>query len=923
MSFLDSINSLYAQHSFVLGDTLINEYSNSICADNNGNIFIGATKNDKSVIIKYKDDVVLWSVDLEYSSPSDFGSINIVGDTIFGCGWLKNGNTILGSTFFKMNAKTGSVYWKYEESSSKIYFSSMRYAHGVYYIVGSEINGGLNYDGKVIAINSTTGSLIWQTPVMGLTFPTFNNDYIDDFVSSTNMVNGKMFITGRTYCNGAPEVMRPTLIGINDKGTVFLTKYISFDTQIDYTNRFYGVKIEYDGQDSLVLFQHGDDKSTSTDYKTCISKMDTTGKVSWTKEYDIQGYSVEIVRSCNITPNEYVVFGSVEVLSGNPKVFAMKFTKNGDFIKGNMLGYKSSKISVTNGPIFVGGNSTYINNHNYFVASTYVSSTTQKDIIALVLDDNLSDSHNCFSFNNLQVTTKSYIPFSGVLNRIDKNLNVTYTKNTVIEPRIHIGSPCDKSINFSSNPLNCSDNKITASVPSVSDTNFIWSNGKIGKSIYFTNTDTLFVSIYDPANCCTIKDTIVPIIKNTTNLTVTLNDTVICPNTSITLKPIVKSTNGVNPTFSYLWNNGSKLPTLQVNTDGLYYCEVSDGCSKVRDSAYVSLINKPEVDILDTNFVFCSKIEPFTVSPVLNNYTSFSWSDGTATQGITISSSGDYYISATNSCGTTKKGIHIKLIPTLVHNPTINDTVGCVPFEFKLFDNLQNPLVKQIIDDGNGNLTNFTTNYLYKFTKSGNYSLKYITINQGCADTIIYSISVYDQPVASFVMDKHIMESSDNKLTITNTSQNATAYSWTFGDGSAIDNSINPTHFYTDVYGLQYIILEARNKHNCIDTAIQTLKILEDLIFYVPNTFTPDGNEFNNVFNPVFYSGYDPYHYSMLIFNRWGEIIFETHNVKIGWDGTYHDKICPDGTYVWKIKFNDSNYGNGHEYVGHVNLIRK
>ena len=72
-----------------------------------------------------------------------------------------------------------------------------------------------------------------------------------------------------------------------------------------------------------------------------------------------------------------------------------------------------------------------------------------------------------------------------------------------------------------------------------------------------------------------------------------------------------------------------------------------------------------------------------------------------------------------------------------------------------------------------------------------------------------------------------------------------------------------------------------------------------------------------------FYSGYDPYHYSMLIFDRWGELIFETHNVKIGWDGTYQDKICLDGTYVWKIKFNDSNYGNGHECVGHVNLIKK
>jgi gliding motility-associated-like protein len=912
-----------AQHSFVLGDSTINEYSNSICADNNGSIYIGAIKNDRSVIVKYKEDAVMWSIDLNFSKTSDFGSIDVIGDTIFGCGWLKNGNTILGSTYFKMNAKTGNVYWKYEESTSKIYFSSMRYANGVYYLVGSEINGGLNYDGKVIAINSTTGNLIWQTPVMGLTFPTFNNDYIDDFVSSTNMINGKMFITGRTYCNGAPEVMRPTLIGVNDKGSVFLTKYISFDTQIDYTNRYYGVKIEYDGQDSLVLFQHGDDKATSTDYKTCISKMDTTGKVSWTKEYDIQGYSTEIVRSCNITPTEYVIFGSVEVLSGNPKVFSMKFTKNGNFIKGNLMSYKTSKISVTNGPIFVGGNSSYINNHHYFVASTYKTSTTQKDIIALVLDDNLSESHTCFSFSNIQVITKSYIPFSGLLNRNDKNLNVSYLKNTLNASQIRVGSPCDKPITFSSNSLNCSDNKIIASVTGVTDTNFVWSNGKTGKTIFVTNTDTLFVSIYDPTNCCTIKDTVVPIIKNTTGLVVTLNDTVVCQNATITLKPTVKSSNGLNPIITYKWNDGSNLATLKVNNEGLYYCDFFDGCSSVRDSAYVGIINKPEIAIQDTTLFFCSNITPFTVSPVLNNYTNYSWSDGTLTIDNTISSPGDYYISASNICGTTKKGIHVTLIPKLIHTPFINDTNGCVPFEFTLKDPILNPLVKQYVEEGNNQITSFVSNYTYKFNKAGVYTLKYFTINQGCVDTITYTISVFDLPVADFTLDKYLVEQPNNTILTFNKSTNANSYVWNFGDGSGVSKEVNPIHSYQNISGSLDVMLIAKNSNNCSDTMLQRVRILEELIFYVPNTFTPDGNEFNNVFNPVFYSGYDPYHYTMLIFDRWGEVIFESHNVKIGWDGTYHDKICPDGTYVWKIKFNDANYGDGHEFVGHVNLIKK
>ncbi len=913
----------FSQHSFVLGDSLKNEYSNSICSDNSGNIFIGGTRDDHSIIIKYKDNVIIWSEDLNFSYPSDIGSIDVIGDTIFGCGWVKNGNVILGGTFFKMNAKTGKLYWKFEEAKSKIYFSSMRYANGVYYLVGAEVNGGLNYDGKVIAVSSSSGNIIWQTPVMGLTFPGFNNDYVDDFGSSTNMQNGKMFITGRSYCNGAPMVMRSTLIGINDKGSVFLTKYLSFDTQIDYTNRFYGCKIEYDGPDSLVVFQHGDDKSTSTDYKTCISKLDTSGHVSWTKEYDIQNHSFEVAKSINITPTEYVLFGGVDYYSSHPKVFVMKITKTGDFITGRIIDKNADVISVGNGPLYLGGSSKYLNNHHYFVGGKYSTNSSLRDIIGIVLDDNLTDSYSCFSSTELDVKTKSYVPFSGKLNRIDKNLNVTYQNSNLNISSINIENPCNKKINFISTSSNCNEFTITAVVNGDTDTNFVWSNGYIGKKITVKTKDTLFVKLLSTTNCCVYYDTVVPIIKNTSGLDVTLNDTVICQNSTITLKPSVKSSNGLNPIITYKWNDGSNLATLKVNKEGLYYCDFFDGCSSVRDSAYVGIINKPEIAILDTTLFFCSKITPFTVSPVLNNYTNYSWSDGTLTIDNTISSPGDYYISASNVCGTTKKGIHVTLIPKLIHTPFINDTNGCVPFEFILKDPILNPLVKQYVEEGNNQIISFVSNYAYKFNKAGVYTLKYFTINQGCVDTITYSISVFDRPTANFSLDKYLIEQPNNTILTFNKSTNANSYLWNFGDGSGVSKEKNPIHSYQNISGSLDVMLIAKNSHNCSDTMLQRVRILEELIFYVPNTFTPDGNEFNNVFNPVFYSGYDPYHYTMLIFDRWGEVIFETHIVKIGWDGTYHDKICPDGTYVWKIKFNDANYGDGHECVGHVNLIKK
>ena len=83
----------------------------------------------------------------------------------------------------------------------------------------------------------------------------------------------------------------------------------------------------------------------------------------------------------------------------------------------------------------------------------------------------------------------------------------------------------------------------------------------------------------------------------------------------------------------------------------------------------------------------------------------------------------------------------------------------------------------------------------------------------------------------------------------------------------------------------------------------------EELLYYVPNSFTPDGDGVNDTFLPTFTSGYDPYDYSLLIFNRWGQIVFESHDATKGWNATMgvDGEIVQDGTYTWKIEFKTKN----------------
>jgi gliding motility-associated-like protein len=107
--------------------------------------------------------------------------------------------------------------------------------------------------------------------------------------------------------------------------------------------------------------------------------------------------------------------------------------------------------------------------------------------------------------------------------------------------------------------------------------------------------------------------------------------------------------------------------------------------------------------------------------------------------------------------------------------------------------------------------------------------------------------------------------------------------------------------------------------------------VYEDIIIYVPNSFTPNGDGTNDIFLPIITSGLDEKKYTMYIFNRWGDIVFESHNPNEGWDGSYPDVLehlngmnnyAQDGVYTWKIIFNGSQNEEALEKIGHVNLLR-
>ena len=109
-----------------------------------------------------------------------------------------------------------------------------------------------------------------------------------------------------------------------------------------------------------------------------------------------------------------------------------------------------------------------------------------------------------------------------------------------------------------------------------------------------------------------------------------------------------------------------------------------------------------------------------------------------------------------------------------------------------------------------------------------------------------------------------------------------------------------------------------KNKFGCSDTIIQVINVAEDHSLYVPNAFTPNYDGRNDVFLP---KGRGISKYNLMVFDRWGQKLFESNEFTEGWDGTFGGVLCKNDVYIWKIIASFSN-AKPKEYTGQIMLIK-
>ncbi len=226
---------------------------------------------------------------------------------------------------------------------------------------------------------------------------------------------------------------------------------------------------------------------------------------------------------------------------------------------------------------------------------------------------------------------------------------------------------------------------------------------------------------------------------------------------------------------------------------------------------------------------------------------------------------------------------------------------GQTPFSYQWHDSLNN-----VIGNGSANLSNVF---------SGNYSLT-VTDGNNCS-IVLGPFAVHSsQAVVAAFTPNPLTGETPLTVNFTNNSTGAVTYKWQFGTGDS-STAVSPSYVYTPL-GTFTVCLTAISAANCVDSACSTISIYINSVFVIPNIFTPNGDDINDVFT-VHAVGLKSLNAE--IFNRWGQKEYEWHTTNGGWDGRSASGIrASEGTYFYIISAEGID-GKKYFEKGHFALV--
>jgi gliding motility-associated-like protein len=375
--------------------------------------------------------------------------------------------------------------------------------------------------------------------------------------------------------------------------------------------------------------------------------------------------------------------------------------------------------------------------------------------------------------------------------------------------------------------------------------------------------------------------------------------------------------NGTTGASNYAWDFGDPLVTTDVSSQqtptftfpaGGTYTVTLIGASNgacadttteditVNELLTVNFTHNDSLCITGNSFNFDGSMTGPSFTTFLWNFgshASISSSTDLDVNGVVFDTFGTFPITLTGSFDNCTESVTQSIF--IFREPTIDFRVDpgprCAPADVH-FTNLSiadSPMFFTW-DFGDGG-TSTVQNPTHQYVSPGSYSVGMgFYTNEGCIDTLYKflqdTVVIHPSPVSNFNVDPKQTDICHSDITFSDLSSGASSIFYWFDDSTSFANAANIVHPYM-TSGWHRPMQIATNQWGCKDTSYQELYI-EPFIIFIPNSFTPDGNEFNNDFNAKF--ALEVYNWELKIYNRWGELVYETNDPKFGWDGSYHKK---------------------------------
>lgn len=394
-----------------------------------------------------------------------------------------------------------------------------------------------------------------------------------------------------------------------------------------------------------------------------------------------------------------------------------------------------------------------------------------------------------------------------------------------------------------------------------------------------------------------------------------------------------------NPGGTWTGPGGGAVVTVDPATAAsgsyTYTVTATAPCPNVQASVALSIAPLPNAGI-DVSIELCGNGSPANLLLALGSgaQPGGTWtgpsgsSNGSFIPSVNIPGTYSYTVQGTGACSAVQAHAiaTVVVIPIPLPSFTMSADVGCAPLQVQFFNDDPINTYSAVWSFGDGGSSNQTNGSWYTYQGAGRFDVALeVTDANGCVGSISMdgAILVSEGAEALFTATPGRVSVQNPVVTVGHEPEPSVVYTWNFNASETDTSGTFDIRFVPGEVGYHTICLTATDTLGCVNEYCDRVLVDDVLTVFVPNAFTPNGDDRNERFKPSVLGAAEGY-YEFMIFDRWGLLVFRTEDPNEGWTGGMDNSetMLPDGVYVWRLKAKDQFSPEREDLIGTVTLLK-